>query len=181
MKEEFSDDIKLIEALKSGNPEAFRHLVNTYHKKMCAYAFTLCHSEDQAEDIVQNVFIKLWKKRHKLQNIRRLSSFLYKSVYNEFIDQYRQTKKVMSLEKKHIETLSLVLEEESNDTMDRLVKTVGKAIEGLPPKCKRTFLLSSKEGLTNIEIAEYLNVSVKTVEAHMTKAYKILKAKINGS
>lgn len=179
MKEDFSDDTELIEALRSGQPKAFRFLVNTYHKKLCAYAFTLCHSEDQAEDIVQNVFLKLWKKRQKLQNIRSLSSFLYKSVYNEFIDQYRQTKKVMSLEKKHIETLSLVLEEESDETIEQLIKIIGKEIDNLPPKCKKTFLLSSKEGLTNIEIAEYLNVSIKTVEAHITKAYKILRTKIN--
>lgn len=178
MKEDFSDDTELIEALRSGQPKAFRFLINTYHKKLCTYAYTLCKSEDQAEDIVQNVFLKLWKKRHKLQNIRRLSSFLYKSVYNEFIDQYRQSKKVMSLEKKHIETLSLVLEEESDEIMDQLIKTIGKEIDNLPKKCKKTFLLSTKEGLTNLEISEYLDVSIKTVEAHMTKAYKILRAKI---
>lgn len=178
MKHDFSDDNHLIDALVFGNPKAYEFLVENYHKKLCAYAFTLCKTEDQAEDIVQNVFIKLWKKRKSIRKIKRLSSFLYRSVYNEFIDQYRQSKKVMTLEKKHIESLSLILEEENNENIDKWIQIVGKEIDNLPPKCKTTFLLSTKEGLTNIEIAEYLNVSVKTVEAHMTKAYKILRAKI---
>lgn len=178
MKDNFSDDNILVSALVEGNPRAFKFLMNNYHRKLCAYAFSLCHSEDQAEDIVQNVFLKLWKNRHKLNNIKKLSSFLFRSVYNEFIDQYRQSKEVIKLEKKHIDLLSCILEEETDTNLDKLVKLVEKEIDNLPTKYKKTFLMSKKEGLTNFEIAEYLNISVKSVERHITKAFKLIRAKI---
>lgn len=84
----------------------------------------------------------------------------------------------MSLEKKHIESLSIILEEETNEDLDQLIKLVNEEIDHLPPKCKKTFLLSKKEGLTNFEIADYLDISVKSVEAHITRAYRILREKI---
>jgi RNA polymerase sigma-70 factor (ECF subfamily) len=149
-----------------------------YYNKLSAYAMSLCRSQNQAEDIVQNVFLKLWKNRERINNVKRLSSFLYRSVYNEFIDQYRKTKEVMALEKKHIDTLSDILEKESDEDLDKLIKLVNKEIEHLPTKCKEIFLLSKKEGLTNFEIADYLEISIKSVEAQITKAYKILRKKI---
>lgn len=128
---------------------------------------------------MQNVFLKLWKNRQSFNNTKRLSSFLYRSVYNEFIDQYRQSKKVIALEKKHIDMLSSILEEETNVNIDKLIKVVDREIENLPSKCKQTFLMSKKEGLTNFEIADYLDISVKSVEAHITQAYKTLRRKIS--
>lgn len=179
MEDRFSDDKVLISALVEGSEKAFNYLISSYYKKLCVYATTLCQDQNQAEDIAQNVFFKLWKNRTSLNSSKRFSSFLYRSVYNEFIDQYRQSKKVMTLEKKHIDTLSTLLEEESNEDIDALIKIVNSEIENLPRKFKKTFLLSKTEGLTNFEIAEYLNISVKSVEAHITKAYKILRKKIN--
>lgn len=179
MEDKFSNDKVLIAALAEGNEKAFNFLISSYYEKLCVYATTLCHNQDQAEDIVQNVFFRLWENRSSLNNSKRLNSFLYRAVYNEFIDQYRQSKKVMTLEKKHIDAISAILEEESNSDIDRLIRIVNSEIDNLPRKCKKTFLLSKKEGLTNFEIAEYLKISVKSVEAHITKAYKILREKIN--
>lgn len=179
MEDKFSNDKILIAALTEGNEKAFNYLISSYYKKLCVYATTLCHDPNQAEDIVQNVFYRVWENRASLNISKRLSSFLYRSVYNEFIDQYRQSKKVITLEKKHIDTLSTLLEEESNSSIDRLIKIVNLEIDKLPRKCKKTFLLSKKEGLSNFEIADYLNISVKSVEAQITKAYKILREKIN--
>ena len=145
---------------------------------------SLTNDYDLAEDIVQNVFISVWKNRFKLKENFVVKSYLYKSVYNEFIDQYRKQKKVLTLEKKYIDALTYILEEDDEKSLDRLLKIVKNEIEKLPPKCKQTFLLSKEEGLTNIEIAEYLNVSIKSVEAHITKAYAILRKsigdKVNG-
>ncbi|WP_243456827.1 sigma factor-like helix-turn-helix DNA-binding protein [Polaribacter batillariae] len=61
------------------------------------------------------------------------------------------------------------------NSLEKLILLVKKEIENLPPKCKKTFVLSKQEGLTNIEIAEYLNISIKSVEAHITKAFSILR------
>lgn len=177
MKENFSDEMMLLRALEKGNEKAYEYLMKCFYDKLCVYANTLCNDDIQAEDIVQNVFLKLWKNKEKIGKIKKLNNFLYKSVYNEFIDQYRQSKLVITLEKKHIELLSNFLEEETDSNLERLIKIVGSEINNLPPKCKEILLMSKNEGLTNLEISEFLKISIKSVEAHITKAYKILKDK----
>ena len=175
MKTVYKNDIDLIKSLKKGDEFGYTHLVKTYHHKLCVYALSLTNNDDSAEDIVQNVFMSIWKNRLKLKEEFVLKSYLYKSVYNEFIDQYRKQKNVITLEKKYIDALTYIVEEEDEKSLERLMKIVKKEIENLPPKCKQIFLLSKEEGLTNIEIAEHLNVSIKSVEAHITKAFKILR------
>lgn len=174
---DFSDNSILVRELKNGNTEAYSFLMDNFHQKLCVYAYGLTRNYDHAEDIVQNVFVRIWRKRHNLKTEFVLQSFLYKSVYNEFIDHYRKHKKLLPLEKKHIDALSDFVQHEDDD-MERLIAIVKREIQNLPPKCRETFLMSKEEGLSNIEIAEYLNVSVKSVEAHMTKAFSILRSKI---
>ncbi|HTG67182.1 MAG TPA: RNA polymerase sigma-70 factor [Flavobacterium sp.] len=158
-----------------GDPKAYTYLVNTYHHKLCVYAYSFTHDHNLAEDIVQNVFMRIWNKRKNLKDEFAITSFLYKSVYNEFIDQYRSQKTVYPLEKKYIDALNTIVENEDDHSLERIIKLVKQEIQNLPPKCKEIFLLSKEEGLTNIEIAEYKNVSIKSVEAHITKAYTILR------
>lgn len=174
----FSDNSILINALKIGEAKAYLFLVDTYHHKLCVYAYGLTHDRDMAEDLVQNVFIRIWNKRDKLNPDFSIIGFLYKSVYNEFIDQYRKQKQTVPLEKKYIEALSSIVEDEDEHYLERIIKLVKTEIQNLPPKCKETFLLSKEEGLTNIEIAEYKKISIKTVEAHISKAFSILRNKI---
>lgn len=175
MNTDFTNDLSLINALKEGDSKAYTFLVNNYHHKLCVYAFSLTKDNDLAEDIVQNVFMAIWKKKSNLKEDFVLKSYLYRSVYNEFIDQYRKEKPVLPLEKKHFDVLSAIVEDEDENSLEKLIKLVKQEIENLPPKCKQTFLLSKQDGLTNIEIAEFLNVSVKSVEAHITKAFIILR------
>ncbi len=178
MKTTFINDIELISSLKRGDPKGYQYLVSSYHIKLCVYAKSLTNDSDLAEDIVQNVFMSIWKNRNKLKEQFVVKSYLYRSVYNEFIDQYRKTKAIFILEKKYIDALTYIVEEEDEKSLEKLIDIVKKEIDKLPPKCKQTFLLSKKEGLTNIEIAEYLNVSIKSVEAHITKAFSILRKSI---
>ena len=176
----FKDNTNLIEALKSGDPKAYTFLVDTYHHKLCVYAYGLTHDQDLAEDIVQNIFIRTWRKRDQLKTEFAISSFLYKLTYNEFIDQYRKQKNVFPLEKKYIDELTITVEDNNYIAIEQLIILVKKEIQNLPPKCRETFLLSKEEGLSNIEIAEYKSISIKTVEAHITKAFSLLRKKFEG-
>lgn len=178
MVDYLTDNAALIQGLKNGKTEAYTFLVEQYNQKLCVYAFSLSQDHNLAQDIVQNVFIRVWQQRHKLKSEFAVQGFLYKSVYNEFIDQYRKMKSTTAIEKKYIEALDAILEEDDKTTVERLIAMVKAEIEHLPPKCKRTFLLHKQEGLTNIEIAEYLSVSIKTVEAQITKAFSIIRKKI---
>ena len=184
MKKAFINDKEFISSLKRGDSKGYQFLVTSYHQKLCVYANSLTNDPHLAEDIVQNVFMSIWKNRNKLKEEFVIKSYLYKSVYNEFIDQYRKKKAVLTLEKKHIDALTYIVEEEDEKSLEKLISIVKKEIDKLPPKCKQTFLLSKEEGLTNLEISEYLNISIKSVEAHITKAFSVLRKsignKVNG-
>ncbi|MUH35238.1 RNA polymerase sigma-70 factor [Zobellia amurskyensis] len=175
---DFSNSIHLIEHLKNGDERAYEYLVDIYHHRLCIYASSLVNDKDQAEDIVQNVFIKTWERRDNLKTDFTIKSFLYKSVHNEFIDQYRKQKSVTALEKKYIEELERFTEKDEI-FFEKLLGIVQQEIQNLPPKCRKIFLMSKQEGFSNIEIAEQLNLSKKTIEYHITKAFAILRQKAN--
>ncbi len=178
MKRRFNDQSLLIEGLKKGNEEAYVYLVENYHNRLCAYANSLMRDDLLAEDIVQNVFVQIWEKRNKLNHELSLESYLYKSVHNKFIDEYRKGKAVMALEKKYMTALELAIDEKDEVQEQKVLSILFDAIHELPPKCKQIFLMSKKEGLTNIEISQCLNLSKKTVENQITKAFRILRNKM---
>ncbi|OYX86400.1 MAG: RNA polymerase sigma-70 factor [Flavobacteriales bacterium 32-34-25] len=175
---DFDDNTILVQYLVNGEEKAYKFLLNKFHRKLHAYALTLVNDHSMAQDIVQNVFLKTWKSRNKLNPEFSIQSFLYKSVYNEFINTYQQNKAMMLLQQKYIESIQNVVETTDDSSIERMLAIINKEIQNLPPKCQQVFILSKKEGLTNIEIAEHLDVSIKTVEAQISKAYKILKEKL---
>lgn len=178
MKSNFKNQSALIEGLKKGKEDAYVYLVEHYHNRLCIYANSLIRDDLLAEDIVQNVFVQVWEKRNQLKHDFSLENYLYKSVHNKFIDQYRKGKAVMALEKKYIEALELAVDEKDEIQEQKIINILFDAIQELPPKCRQIFLMSKKEGLTNIEISEYLNISKKTVEGQITKAFCILREKL---
>ncbi len=177
MKKKFSNEKKLVKHLQKGDPNAYTYLVELYYEKLCDYASNLARDDFKSEDIVQNVIVRMWQQREKFNPNVSIKNYLYKSIYNEFIDQYRKDIAVSSLEKKYIENIDSFIEIQDEDETKRLMILIEREIEQLPTKCKETFLLSKKEGLTYIEIAEYQEVSVNTVEKQMVKAFSILREK----
>lgn len=175
---EFEDNTVLISELKTGNEKAYIFLVDKYHRRLHAYAMTLLGDRAMAQDIVQNVFIKTWQFRKKLDARYGIHSFLYKSVYHEFLNGYQKNRSMMVLQRKYLDSLEEVLEKTDETALERMIAVVNREIRELPPKCQRVFMMSKKEGLSNYEIAQYLDVSVKSVEAHITKAFAILRNKL---
>ncbi|WP_010134505.1 RNA polymerase sigma factor [Ochrovirga pacifica] len=167
----------LIQELEKGNEKAYLSLIEEYYQKMFVYALSLAKEQALAEDLVQNIFMKLWEQRTRLVIKDSLQSFLYKSVYNDFVNHYKKKQTSVKLDQLYLQTLNQFTEDErSTETEDRLL-WMKKAIDTLPNKCKQVFLLSKQEGLTNAEIAAYLKISIKSVEAHITNAYSILREK----
>ena len=170
---------EFIERLKNGEETAFIQLVELYDRRLFGYALTLTNDNALAQDIVQNVFLRTWEKRKKLRiPTSSLQNILFRSVYNEFINQYKKNRSTMVLEHKYFEVLNKVVRSHNETSWEKVMARITKEIESLPPKCKEVFLLSRKEGLTNAEISEYLKVSIKTVEAHLTKAFGVLRKKL---
>lgn len=172
------DNTTLIKGFKKGDPKAYSFMVDTYHNMLCVYAFELTNDRDLAKDLVQNVFINIWKTRLKLKDEFIVKSYLYRSVYNEFLNHNRKKAYVVPLDKAYANALNLFIEEEDEKSLSKLMNLVKQEIENLPPKCKKTFILSKQEGLSNKEIAEYLEISIKSVEAHITKAFSILRQEV---
>ncbi len=170
-------DFLFVEKLKKGDYNAYTLLMNNYYKNLCGYANLFTKDPSKSEDIVQNVFVKLWIYRKKIDPNIPIKRYLHKSVYNEFIDQYRKNKSVISLEEKHLKAINTIIDDNSFD-IEKLMTRVNNEIEKLPEKCKKVFILNKKEGLTHDEIAEYLQISKKTVEGHITRAFKILNQKL---
>lgn len=175
---DLTDNAILVQQLKNGNETAYLYLLNTYHRRLHAYALSLVCDQDMAQDMVQNVFIKTWDFRHRLDETYSIQSFLFKSVYNESINYIQKHKARMVLQEKYVASLGEIMDQSTNDSFDKMLAIVDKEIGHLPEKCKQVFILSKKEGLTNQEIAEHLSVSIKTVEAQITKAFSVLRKRL---
>ena len=110
MKKDFLNEENIIDHLIEGDESAYTYLVDLYYDRLCAYANNLARDNFESEDIVQNVIVKLWQRRKKLNATISIKNYLYRSVYNEFVDTYRKHKVVSALEKKYIEGLDTFYE-----------------------------------------------------------------------
>lgn len=181
IKQDFSDETYLISQLKKGNENAYKHLYKLYYSELCNYASNLCGNDELAKDIVQHTMIKIWEKGSDLNINTSLKGYLLKSVYNYFIDtQRRIVKETKKLNRLKQEALLEFGEMASEDIENRYL-LIDQEIQNLPKQCKEVFLLGKKEGLKYKEIADKLNISIKTVERHMSLALKKLRKKLNDS
>jgi len=174
----YKDEKLLIEAIKKGEEIAFVYVLETYNKPLYAYALTLAKDEVMAQDILQNVFLKTWEMRTRLNITKSLLNYLFRMVYNEFINQYKKHQSNLLIEQKYYEALVKVEDETESAFTEKTINYLRLEIQNLPPKCKEVFIMSRKEGLTNVEIADYLNISVKSVEAHIHKGFTLLRKRL---
>ncbi len=156
--------------------QGFKQLFMTYYNVLCNYAKSFVSDSELAKDVVQEVFMNLWKKRHDIDESRDLKSYLFTSTRNKSIELLRKNKRIQSL--------ANTLEQDSTEIVQEIDEFTLKekmfaSIRQLPPKCRQVLLLSKQNGLTYTEIAEELNISVKTVENHMGKALKQLRQMLN--
>lgn len=161
----------------AGDQQAFRLIYEHYYSRLCNYLFQYTQNDALSEDLAQETLMMLWKKRESLEP-RGLNTFLYRSAYHRYIDQYRRAKFVdRELEAFRRESLdALVLEnDEVFDTKLRLVK---KAIAQLPPRCQEIFVLNKQNGLSHKEIAQRFGISPKTVENQIGKALKSIREQV---
>jgi RNA polymerase sigma-70 factor (ECF subfamily) len=173
-----NSDEELIYLLQKGNELAFTELINKYNRRLFSYAVSLSGDYSLAKDIVQDVFIKTFEYRKRLDPQFSIQGFLYRSVYNQFINQYHKNKSLLKVHDEYVRFLDQIITDTSESNFEKMTKLLNESISNLPKKCKEVFILSKKDGLTNIEIAEYLNISIKTVESHITQAFKLLKKSI---
>lgn len=160
---------------------AFRQLFITYYEKLHRYAFTLLKDEEAANDAVQSIFTRLWEKQGAIILEEGIKNYLYRSIHNHCLNVIRQgnSKEKYTLFQTHShQNKSLSGQPEDQMVARELQIRIKTAMESLPAQCKIVFLKSRDEGKKYAEIATELNISIKTVEAQMGKALKILREKL---
>jgi RNA polymerase sigma-70 factor (ECF subfamily) len=174
------NDLFVFERIRKGDVAAFEALFRHYHTPLCLYAAAITGRQEVAEEIVQDLFYVCWKDREKLQ-IRSIRSYLYGSVRNRSL-QYCEHRAVVS---RHRETV-LAQTDGERQTADpqevleyrELENLIDRTLRKLPERRLRIFRMHRVEGKKYVEIAEALALSVKTVEAEMTKALQTLRKEI---
>tara|TARA_B110000114_G_scaffold92682_1_gene97775 strand:+ start:75 stop:626 length:552 start_codon:yes stop_codon:yes gene_type:complete len=174
----YNKNVILIQKLQKGNQEIWKELVNKYSDRLFAYALSLSFDHSIASDIVQQVFISFYEFRYKLNPKYSIESFLYKSTYNKFINEYNKNKSLTRLHEQYYYILEQNLNNNSDKDLSKSIDLMNSLIRDLPEKTKKIFCLKKINGLTNKEIAKHNKISLKTVESHITKAFKLLREKV---
>ena len=141
------------------------------------YAYKILKDYDLAKDIVHEAFIKLWDNRQNIDTEGNVKSYLYRSVHNLSLNYIRDNKRLHSTEEmleSDIDPVGFDYQVETSELQEAIIS----AIDAMPPKMKQVFILSRYDGLKYKEIAQRLDISVKTVEVHMSKALKFLREKL---
>lgn len=158
---------------------AFERVFKTYFKSLHAYACTITKEEMTAEEVVQQVFAKLWERSEGLIISGSVAAYLYRAVYNESLN-YLKHKKVRAVHQQYVEHTMKNEHEHAGKrlSLKELEGRLGQALNELPEQCRTIFQMSRFEELRYKEIADKLGISVKTVENQMGKALKLLRMKL---
>ncbi|PCI00615.1 MAG: RNA polymerase sigma-70 factor [Flavobacteriaceae bacterium] len=179
MKILFNNQSDLVTALQSGEESAYNFLFESYYSELLNYTIGLTKDSDKASDIVQVTFIKIWNHRDTLNIHTSIKNYLFSSAYHHFIDAYRKEKSQFDLlEQLKNEAFLEIISDDDSIKKER-IQQVQKIISSLPPKCREIFLMSKKDGLRYQEIGTTLNISVKTVEAQISKAFKKIREEVD--
>ncbi|QGK77271.1 RNA polymerase sigma-70 factor [Flavobacterium sp. SLB02] len=165
--------------MKNGNEAAFEKVFKMYFRNLHTFAYTFMKDDVIAEEIVQNVFFKIWEKRDQLQIDDSLKAYLYRAVHNESLNHLKHLKIKNSFQLQYSANMESSNQDASNQMIaSELENDIYKAINELPQQCRTIFQMSRFEQLKYQQIADQLNISVKTVENQMGKALKVLRSKL---
>ena len=172
-------DQQQIEALVAGDETAFEMLFKTYYQPLCNYAYTFLQDKDEAEEVVQSAFLSVWEKKTSLSIRTAVKPYLYAMVRNACLNVIKHGK----IRQKHA-VQEVALAPQSHDSTSHafegseLESRIQEAMNTLPDQCRLVFKLSRFEELKYAEIADQLNISIKTVENHMGKALKLMREQL---
>ncbi len=174
----FSDSMLLLN-LKDGNPTALKQLYDLYSDRLYCNIFKLVKNETTAQELLQDVFIKLWLKRKDLQ-VTNIGSYLYSMCSNAVIDHFRKQRNNIVIFNGLIASATQHYSHVEETVFSK--ETAGliqKAMGALPPKRRQVFELCKIEGKSYAEVSGLLGISISTINDHIVKATKLLQQKLN--
>lgn len=171
------EERKWLEKAAEGDQEAFSRLFYAYKDKLYAFVYHIVSSKAMAEDIVQEVFIKIWTNRDHLTEIRTFDSYLFRAAKNHAINQLKAFSRRTKLREKK-EVLNNVLSPEEQLLVNNLRIRITQLVGRLPKRQQEVYRLRREQEMKIEEIAYYLNLSPSTVKNHLTQALKNLKKEL---
>lgn len=170
-------DAALVRRIRAGDERALEEVFRAHYAGMATFVQRYVLAPDVAEELVQDIFLKLWSRREQLSEIESFKTYLYRAVRNQALNWLRRRKLERRWEEEHgeeSEPASLAAADDGA-AEEEVTVAVREAIDRLPPRCREIFLLSRDGGLTYNDIARTLEISVKTVETQMGRALKSLR------
>lgn len=151
----------------------FSKYFHTHYRPLCLHALHFLGNTEEAEDVVQEIFMKLWDKREQLATIKTVKAYLYKAVRNNCLTRIRDAKPTTSLEMVAPDQL---LSDEEVEERSEMEARIWKMIDELPERRRHIFLMAKRDGLSYKEIAAQTGLTVKTIENHVFRAMQSLRA-----
>jgi RNA polymerase sigma-70 factor (ECF subfamily) len=169
---------KLVDGLKAGDRNIFRIIFDKYYEPLSRFCMRFTDDQADAEEIVQDVFVTLWEKRNQININTSLNAYLYQSVRNKALN-FKSHLDVRQAHADHVKSTPLHLTDYDELAGQELQAMYDTALEAMPHKRRQIFEMSRNEGLKYAEIAAKLEISVKTVEAHLSKALEDFREKLS--
>lgn len=167
---------EFIAGLRESNEVIFENVFKSYYSRLCNFANTIVCDSFEAEEMVQHTFLTIWENREVISIHTSLKSYLYRAVHNHCLNRVKHLK----VRKAHSDFMKYQDEPVFDNASQHIISSeleqqINKAIQEMPQQCRTVFVLSRFENLTYAEIAEQMDISIKTVEKHMMKALKIMR------
>ncbi len=159
-----------IQKLKLGDEDAFREIYILFHGRIAAFCLGHQMSQEDAKEVVQETFIKLWESRSAIESDKNFEGYIYRIAKNLIIDRFRRITREKAARSYQIYMLGTENSTENKILHDELEVQIQATIESLPKIRRLVFHMSRVRGLSNREIAKELNISIRTVETHISKA-----------
>jgi len=168
-------DRQLVSRLKLGDKKAFEEIFRKYREKIYYFAIRYYNSAEDAENVVQDVFIKLWDERENVKEELSLNNYIYTIAKNHLFNIQRKKINEKAYRSYIVEHLVQTPNLENEMIFADLKQSIDKIIDELPAQRKKVFVMGNIEGLSNKEVASALNLSVRTIEVHKSLALQALK------
>lgn len=166
---------KLIKKLKAGDEKTFEKIFYLYSDRLYLWAYKITGNSLASADIVQDFFIHCWEKRSLLPDNCHFKAYAYRSIYNSSLNHMRDNKRFVH---GYEITIDLIDDDVRDKDLEELKRLLLKAIDELPDRCKKIFVMTTMEKKKYAEVADLLGISINTVKVQVSKAYRILKKKI---
>lgn len=175
---QYSDE-KLMQEIKAGNMFAFDVLYKKYNKRLYKFGYSILKSQEETENLIQDVYLTLWETRDKVEKDSSIKYYLFSIAYNSAITIIRKKARKSEFIK-YLKSLPEINEEPVNMQLEynELTNKLNEIINELPQRQKDVYLLHRAKGLKYNEIAGRLNISVNTVENHMSRALRTIRARL---